>query len=245
MQIAFISDIHGNLAALEAVLADIDRQRIETVVCLGDVIGYGPDPAACVRLVSKHCLVSVMGNHEAMLIYAGVDGLTDMPEGVSAPLKLAHKQLSEVELAWLTDLPLVAKLDPIMAVHGRLDDPSRFEYLFSQHDAEKNFQSQDTPICVQGHSHVPVLWEKSERGLFCYEAANTPVRLSSKAKYVLNVGSVGQPRDGNPLACYMIYDLAQRGVAHRRVSYDISITQKRIREAGLPEGNARRIAEGA
>lgn len=244
MQIAFISDIHGNLAALEAVLADIDKRNIETVVCLGDIIGYGPDPAACVRLVSKRCLVSVMGNHEAMLIYAGVEGLTGMPDGVTAPLRLAHEQLSADEMAWLGQMPLVAKMDPIVAVHGRLDEPDRFEYLFSKRDAEKNFEFQNHPVCVQGHSHVPVLWEKSERGLFCYEAANVPVRLSSKAKYVLNVGSVGQPRDGNPAACYMIYDLTERGVAHRRVPYDIGVTQRRIRDAGLPEGNAKRIAEG-
>lgn len=241
MRIAFISDIHGNLAALEAVFEDIDKNRIDSIVCLGDIIGYGPDPAACVRQVSARCLVSLMGNHEAMLVYAGLEG---MPEGVTEPLRLAGEQLSAEELAWIQQMPLVAGLDPVTAVHGRLDHPERFEYLFTKKDAEKNFQIQTTPVCVQGHSHVPVLWETSDRGIFCYSQALVPVRLSSRSKYVVNVGSVGQPRDGNPEACYLIYDVAERGIHHRRIPYDITLTQRRMREAGLPEGNARRIAEG-
>jgi predicted phosphodiesterase len=244
MRIAFISDIHGNLAALEAVLQDIDRHDIQTIICLGDVIGYGPDPAECVRLVSSRCRMSVMGNHEAMLIYAGLDGLQGMPDGVTQPLRLAYEQLSPEQMTWISQMPLVVALDPVTAVHGRLDDPERFAYLFSEKDAEKNFEIQKNPVCVQGHSHVPVLWEKSERGTFCYSQALHPVRLSSRSKYVVNVGSVGQPRDGNPEACYLIYDMAERGIHHRRIAYDIGATQRRMREAGLPEGNARRIAEG-
>lgn len=244
MRIAFISDIHGNLAALEAVFQDIERNKIETIVCLGDIIGYGPDPAACVKKVSERCLISVMGNHEAMLVYAGLDRLEGMPDGVVLPLRLASEQLSAEQFTWLQQMPLVAGLDPVTAVHGRLDDPEKFEYLFSQKDAEKNFEVQKNPVCVQGHSHVPVLWEKSERGTFCYSQALEPVRLSSRSKYVVNVGSVGQPRDGNPEACYLIYDVSERGIHHRRIAYDIGVTQQKMREAGLPEGNARRIADG-
>lgn len=244
MRIAFISDIHGNLVALEAVLEDIAREGIETIVCLGDVIGYGPEPAACVRRVRERCIMTVMGNHEAMLLYAAPEEMEGMPEGVSAPLRLAGGQLSTEEMDWIRQMPMLASLDPIAAVHGRLDDPSRFEYLFSQKDAEKNFACQTAPVCVQGHSHVPVLWEKSERGIACYAQAHVPVRLSSRSKYVVNVGSVGQPRDGNPDACYLIYDVSERGIHHRRIPYEIAATQRKILDLGLPEGNARRIAQG-
>jgi diadenosine tetraphosphatase ApaH/serine/threonine PP2A family protein phosphatase len=147
-------------------------------------------------------------------------------------------------MTWLSEMPLVVALDSVTAVHGRHDDPERFEYLFTRTDAEKNFDIQKNPICMQGHSHVPVLWEKSPRGITCYSQALEPVQLSSRNQYVVNVGSVGQPRDGLPEACYLIFDSGERKIHHRRIAYDIGETQRRIRAAGLPEGNALRIAQG-
>lgn len=244
MQIAFLSDIHGNLAALEAVLEDIDRCGIDTVVCLGDVIGYGPDPAECVRLVSERCLVTVLGNHEAMLLFASRKALSAMPDRVTEPLWLAERQLSEAAMKWLRELPLVALMDPITAVHSRLDDPARFDYIFSQRDARKNFAAQETFISVHGHSHVPVIWEKRGATVQCRGSHEEPVLLDEDSYYAINVGSVGQPRDGNPEACYLIYDHDSAVICHRRIPYDIDITQRRIREEGLSDHNAERIALG-
>ncbi len=244
MQTAFISDIHGNLPALEAVLADIDRAHIETVVCLGDVIGYGPEPGACVRVVQERCFACVLGNHEAMLIYAGLEALEEMPPGVVLPLRLANEQLCESQKEWLRQMPLVANLNPITAVHGRLDHPERFQYIFSKSDARLNFKEQQHPVCVQGHSHVPLIWESRNGEVVRHDPVESPVYLEKDSQYIVNVGSVGQPRDDNPDACYVVYDFDHQSVQHRRISYNITITQSRIRDAGLPEGNALRIALG-
>ncbi len=244
MQIAFISDIHGNLDALDAVLRDIDMIGVETVVCLGDIVGYGPEPGECAREVLKRGLVSVMGNHEAMLFMLSSDQLKELDPRIGTPLLMARDQLAPEEMSALRDMPIAAEMEDMVAVHSSMHDPPAFHYLFEKSDARKHFESQTSGICFHGHTHVPAVWVKAGRMVHCLRASTQPVVLNGEALYAVNVGSVGQPRDGIPLASYAIYDVKRKTLLHRRVAYDLQAAIQRYREAGLPEDNFLRLLSG-
>jgi len=242
--VAFISDIHANLDALEAVLADIEEQRADTIICLGDVVGYGPEPAQCLRLIRQKCWAIVMGNHEAMMIQMDVKALGHMHPIVGKPLLLAHEQLTPAEISAVGALPLVTEYDPVVGVHASLVDPGRFAYVHAEGDAQEHFTFQSWHICFHGHTHVPVIWEQWGSRVFCYAQTERAVRFFPGHKYAVNVGSVGQPRDGNPLACYALYDTEEHLLRHRRVVYDIKKAQGRFRKARLPDDSRLRIEVG-
>jgi diadenosine tetraphosphatase ApaH/serine/threonine PP2A family protein phosphatase len=243
---AIISDIHANLDALEAVLADIRDFPIRGILCLGDIVGYGPEPGACVRKVMDLCSVSVLGNHEAMLLLADKILDEDWEEPIRNPLRIAKEQVSKAELAWLKDLPITVDLDPITLSHASLNDPTDFNYIYETTEAEAHFAAQTTFISFNGHTHVPSIWEENPEtfGVRCLKPGEKPVRLNPSKRYTVNVGSVGQPRDGDPRASYALYDYEEQILLMRRVSYDLRKAQARFKKAGLPAHNATRLGKG-
>jgi 4-amino-4-deoxy-L-arabinose transferase-like glycosyltransferase/diadenosine tetraphosphatase ApaH/serine/threonine PP2A family protein phosphatase len=240
MRYAIISDIHGNLEALEAALDDIKSQKCTDIVCLGDIVGYGANPKECLDLIRSLNIPVVKGNHDE---YIGSDldpeGFNDAAAEV---VRWTRAQLTPEDREWLRNLPYFLVLAEFSIVHATLDSPQRWGYTFEKLEAAANFANQETAICFFGHTHVPVAFirDTSVRG-----GTYTKFRVEPAKKYFVNVGSVGQPRDGNPRAAYVIYDLPARTVELRRLNYDVATAQKKIRAAGLPEKLAERLEIGA
>ncbi len=241
---ALISDIHSNIDALDAVLADIEQWPCRGILCLGDIVGYGPEPAACVQRVMDTCAVSVIGNHEAMLFMAGQFPPEEFGASVGDPIALAYEQVSEEQMKWLRNLPITADLDPMMLSHTSLHEPPYFHYIHDKDEAKAHFAAQTTFVSFHGHTHVPVIWEEKEGVISCFEPMDKHVRLDERRRYAINVGSVGQPRDNDPRASYALYDYETRVLLHRRVEYDIARAQARFKKAKLPAHNAKRIKKG-
>lgn len=237
---AILSDIHANIDALEAVLKDLREFPCLGLFCLGDIVGYGAEPADCIAHMQERSHLTVLGNHEAMLFHPP-EGMMDI---LSAPLALARKQSCPAQLRWLKTLPLVAEAAPLTLCHSSLAEPAAFPYIESEIDAAENFTAQKTFVSFHGHSHVPVVWEHHGTTVTGYEPMETLVQLHARRRYAVNVGSVGQPRDGDPRASYVLYDHHNRLLLHRRVEYDIARAQSRIRKAGLPTFNRDRLALG-
>jgi predicted phosphodiesterase len=239
MRIALFGDIHANLEALEAVLADAAQQGVTDYVCLGDVVGYNADPAACLERVKAMGCPTVKGNHDEDA--SGTHSLDAMNPVAAAALQWTREQLSEEQRQWLRRLRMVRQIEDFTVVHSTLDQPANWNYVTNRFDAMANFSYQFTQVCFHGHTHVPRVYMKSDK---VQEVPAEQVQIEEGAKYFINAGSVGQPRDGDWRAAYVIYDLETRQVTFRRVEYDIATTQKKILDAGLPEMLAHRIAEG-
>ncbi len=242
---AVISDIHANIDALDAVMEDIRDFPVRGIFCLGDIVGYGPEPGACVRRVIENCAASVLGNHEAMLLLVDKILEEDWEASVGQPLKIAKAQVPLKDLAWLKDLPITVDLDPITLSHASLNEPPEFNYIYETTEAEAHFASQTTFISFNGHTHVPGIWEENPEtlGVRSLKPGDKPVRLDPSKRYIVNVGSVGQPRDGDSRASYALYDYEQHLLVMRRVEYDIKKAQARYKKAGLPAHNASRLAK--
>lgn len=242
---AVISDIHANIDALEAVLKDIADFPVRGMFCLGDIVGYGPEPGACVRRVIENCAASVLGNHEAMLLLVDKILKEDWEASVGQPLKIAKAQVPQKDLAWLKDLPITVDLDPITLSHASLNEPPEFNYIYETTEVEAHFAAQSTFISFNGHTHVPGIWEENPGtlGVRSLKPGDKPVRLDPSKRYTVNVGSVGQPRDGDPRASYALYDYEQHLLVMRRVEYDIKKALARFKKAGLPAHNASRLVK--
>jgi len=242
---AVISDIHVNIDALEAALEDIKDFPVWGVFCLGDIVGYGPEPGACLRRVIETCSASVLGIHEAMLLLVDKILEEDWEASVGQPLKLAKAQVSQKDLAWLKDLPITVDLDPITLSHALLNEPTELNYLYETKEAKAHFAARTTFISFNGHTHVPSIWEENPEtfGVRCLTPSDKPVRLNPSKRNTVNVGSVGQPRDGDPRASYVLYDCEQHLLLMRRVDYDIKKAQARFKKAELPSHNAARLAK--
>ncbi len=241
---ALISDIHGNIDALTAVLADIGQYPCRGIICLGDIVGYGPEPAACVKEVMNRCQQTVQGNHEAMLLMASQFPSWNLGDAIAVPIELARLELSSAQMQWLHALPAVAGLENMTFSHASLSELARFNYIHEPEDAREHFVLQKSFVSFQGHTHVPALWQEKQGEILCYSPGTTAIKLDPGCRYAVNVGSVGQPRDEIPDACYALYDFERNLLLYRRVAYDIPKAQARFRRANLPEVNARRIKLG-
>lgn len=239
MRTAIFGDIHANLEALEAVLEDARNQHVTDFVCMGDVVGYNADPVACLEKIRDMGCPTVKGNHDQDA--ADDHSLDTMNPVAATALQWTRDQLAEEDRLWLKRLRMVRQVSDYTIVHSTLDQPLHWNYVTNRFDAMSNFSYQFTQLCFHGHTHVPRVYVKSDK---VREIAAESVALEGNAKYFINVGSVGQPRDGDPRACYAIYDPESKLVVFRRVDYDRPLTQKKIREAGLPEMLAERLAEG-
>jgi len=240
--IALISDIHANIDALEAVLEDIDRQEMEEILCLGDVVGYGAAPAECVKLIRERCAVTLMGNHDEYLV-RDPDKFV-LSRRIRDALVLAKETVPKTDLNWLSKLPYSSVLHGFTIVHGSLHHPESFHYIKGRMDALLHFEEQTTALCFYGHTHLPAMTSKRGDTIQDHLLFEGETLLDSSKLTVINVGSVGQPRDGSTRATYGIYDPEGNSFTLRRVSYDIEKAAERIRKAGLPEENASRLFGG-
>ena len=243
MRYAIIADIHANLAAFTAVLDDIkQRGGVEEVCCLGDIVGYGPDPHQCIELLCQYNHVCVAGNHDWAAI--GKIDTSDFNRDAAAACRWTTQQLSPEDVEYLSSLPLVIERDDFTLVHGSPRDPI-WEYLLSTSSARENFAYFRSQFCLVGHSHTPLIFEYNEAKACSLSKfpADTEIRLA-KNRLIINPGAIVQPRDGNPQASYAIYDSASRTIKHYRIPYDISITQARMMEYKLPMHLVTRLSYG-
>lgn len=239
-KIAILGDIHSNIDALEVVLNDARAQGVDEYFCTGDIVGYNACPHECLEIIrSLECPV-VKGNHDHYV--ASERNLEDFNPHAAAVVLWARGQLTDEELQYLHDLPFSVTKAGVTLVHSTMDKPENFGYVFDNYQAETNFIFQKTPICFHGHTHCPMIYEKQLSGIYRIEPQDFD--LKPGRKYFINVGSVGQPRDGDPRATYVIYDSVSRRVSFRRLEYDIAAAQARVRAAGLPERLAERLAYG-
>jgi diadenosine tetraphosphatase ApaH/serine/threonine PP2A family protein phosphatase len=209
------------------------------VVCLGDVVGYGANPKECLDIIRGMNIPVVKGNHDEYI------GSSEDPEGfndaAAEAVSWSRNQLTEDDRKWLRELKYFRLVANFSIVHATLDAPQRWGYVFEKLEAAASFTYQNTQVCFFGHTHVPVAFirDTGVRG-----GTYSKFRVESGKKYFVNVGSVGQPRDGDPRAAYVIYDLPQQTIELRRLEYDIPTAQRKIRAAGLPERLADRLATG-
>jgi predicted phosphodiesterase len=238
--IAILSDIHANLLALEAVLADIESQGIRELLCLGDVVGYGAQPAECIERLRALGFLSILrGNHDA---YAAseVDPPNVSPETLEG-IRWTRARLSPENRGWLGALPLTWQGGDCEAVHAALPHPEAWDYVLEPSAAARHFVHQRQRICFIGHSHLPAMFVERENRVLDITSLES---IRPDRKQVINVGSVGQPRDKDERACYLIYRRDRHDVWWRRVSYDVSAAQNAIIAAGLPMKFAQRLAVG-
>jgi len=236
---AVIGDIHGNFHALESVLKDAEQQGYDKLLCVGDLVGYGAQPAECIEGVREKETIVVAGNHDF-----GVVEKTTI-ECFNADAQDAviwtRDQLTEEQKNYLKELPLVHEMEDLTLVHGTLCYPEYFDYIQTLYDAYLSFQALHTPICFLGHSHVPIVFFNDNPISYFMEPE---VDLEDAPKVIVNVGSVGQPRDQDPRACYAIFDVEKKRVWLRRVEYDVEAAKQKILDAGLPPTNAHRLLLG-
>ena len=239
MKFAIIADIHGNLEAFNVVLADIKEQKCTHYACVGDVVGYGANPKECLKIVRDLGMPTVKGNHDE---YCSMDEQLDgfNPHAAEAVM-WTRGQLTAEERQWLKDLKYFRLVTSFSMVHATLDGPQRWGYVFDKLAAAASFTYQNTGVCFFGHTHVPVTFvrDRDVRG-----GTYSKFKVDPAKKYFVNVGSVGQPRDNNPKAAYVVYDMDEATIELRRLEYDIAGAQKKIRDAGLPERLAERLAYG-
>jgi diadenosine tetraphosphatase ApaH/serine/threonine PP2A family protein phosphatase len=238
---AIISDVHANLPALRAVLADAARVA-DAVVCLGDVVGYGAEPEACIDLVAERAVAVVAGNHEHAV--TGRLPLDWFNPWARAAAEWTRGRLDADRRAWLDGLPLVRELDDATLVHASPDEPDEWDYLVSAADGHAAFGAFATRLCFVGHSHRPAAWSLGSAGPE-YDPRPREVVLDAGRRYLVNVGSVGQPRDRDARAAYAVWDAAAGCVTLRRVPYDVEAARRAIVAAGLPRILADRLRAGA
>jgi predicted phosphodiesterase len=228
MKFAIMSDVHANLEALRAVLRDATERRCTHYAFLGDFVGYCADPKACIDIVRAMNIPCVKGNHDE---YCATDlPLLGFNTHFAKAIQWARKQLTKEDREWLKNLPYVRKVENFTIVHATLDNPERWGYVFDQLAAAASLAHQSSRISFFGHTHVPVAFVQDTvtRG-----ATYTKFVIESGKKYFVNPGAVGQPRDHNPDAAYVVYDLDEGTIELCRTAYDYSLTRKKIQEAGL------------
>jgi len=239
VKIGIISDIHSNLEALEAVLEALKKENVDRILCLGDLVGYGPDPNDCVHRVMDTSDVVVAGNHDQGVV--GLAPLENFNENARLAIEWSMETLESQYLETLAALPTIHEEDHFLAVHATPNDPTRWRYLFSEAQIVNNLEALILPLCFVGHSHVPVAFVLDpDHDVIVQEAGD--IRFQPGSKYLINVGSVGQPRDGDPRAAFGIYE--DDRFTLKRVEYDVAAVQNKMRDNGLPAQLIERLSIG-
>ncbi|MBT5705970.1 MAG: metallophosphoesterase family protein [Verrucomicrobia bacterium] len=239
MKYAIIADIHANLEAFQVVLEDAEKNNCTHYACLGDVVGYNANPKECLDKVREMKMPCVKGNHDEYC--SGENDLEGFNPHATAAIHWTRDQLTDEDRGWLRDLRYFRLVANFSIVHATLDGPERWGYVFNKLEASASFTYQNTSVCFFGHTHVPVAFvrDSAVRG-----GTYSKFRVEPGKKYFVNVGSVGQSRDGVPKATYVIYDMDLGTIELRRLDYDMETTMAKIRAAGLPERLAERLPLG-
>jgi predicted phosphodiesterase len=239
MRFAIFGDIHANLEALETVLADAKEQGCTHYVCIGDVVGYNANPHECAEIVRALECPVVKGNHdEQASSTTSLEGFNPLAEEA---LTWTRQNLTQEDIDWLAALKLVRQVRDFTVVHATLDTPHKWGYVFNQLDAAASFSYQHTAVCFYGHTHAPRAFIRDGT---VFSLPLETLKFEMGKKYFVNVGSVGQPRDGDWRAAYVIYHVDRNFIELRRLEYDIERTASKIVEAGLPRRLAERLAHG-
>ncbi len=251
---AIISDIHANYHALSAVIRDVRESQCTDIVCLGDVVGYNAFPSECLNYIRDLACPTVKGNHDEEVVNPSNARMNDIARSA---MNWTREQLDDTQLGWLSRLQYqrIVRSETGISfslVHSSLDHPKAWNYIINTDDASNNFPRQFSQICFHGHTHVPKIFtwdgkhadEDAENIHSLYLEGYTEFTPFNNIKYFINVGSVGQPRDRDPRACYGIFDTDLNIIIIKRIEYDIAAAQKAIRDAGLPEYLAERLEQG-
>jgi predicted phosphodiesterase len=243
VRIAVISDVHANLYALEAVLGEIDREPPDQIWCLGDTVGYGPRPNECCTLVRERSDLVLVGNHDLVALGSAEVALDEFnPEAAAASL-WTGEQLTAESRAFLEGLEPTADVAGAQLFHGSPRDPV-WDYVLTELVALESLMMTEAPLVIVGHSHVATALQLHGESLRGGHAPNGSEARLDEGRWLLNPGSVGQPRDGDPEAAFLELDLDAGRARFRRVAYPVARTQEEIRERGLPDSLAERLAYG-
>jgi diadenosine tetraphosphatase ApaH/serine/threonine PP2A family protein phosphatase len=239
MRFAILSDLHANLEAGEATLADARASACSHFVCLGDVVGYNANPHECVNLVQDLDCLTTKGNHdEQASLLEPSHGFNELAEHA---INWTRENLTDGDKEWLRELRLVRQVHDFTIVHATLDTPGQWGYVLNNLDAAASFTYQRSSVCFFGHTHFPVAYVRDEG---VRRVRSDKLLIEPGKKYFINAGSVGQPRDGDWRAAYCIYDTEKNVVEQRRVKYDLVTAQRKILKAGLPRLLADRLGIG-
>jgi predicted phosphodiesterase len=239
-RVAVISDVHGNRHALDAVLDAVAGERPDELWCLGDLVGYGPRPNECCRTVAGRADLCLAGNHD--LVVLGSLSIHDFAGDAATAARWTQTVLADDVREFLTGLQSSGNRDGVELFHGSARDPV-WEYVLGEEAAWRTLQATTAAIVLVGHSHIPLAISLEGEVLAGGLAPDGTVIELESGRWLLNPGSVGQPRDGDPRAAYMLLEPGRRASFHR-VEYPVERTQKEMRELGLPEGLAERLAQG-
>lgn len=232
MRYGIFSDIHSNLEAFEAVIKAYKKEAIDKYLCIGDVVGYATNPKECIEQTKSLAAVTIAGNHDwASVKLFSVDYFN--PRAKEA-IFWTMRNLEARESEFLESLKLVYRNEDLILVHGTLNNPGDFDYMSNGYIAEETFRLMETNICFVGHTHIAATYIKDNSERIQYQE-NGIIDIKPQDKYIVNVGSVGQPRDGNRKATYCIYDTDKKRVQIKRVDYDVSAVRKKIIDCGLPQ----------
>lgn len=238
-----MADIHSNHVALEAVVADAGRQSdFDEIWCLGDVVGYGPDPGECIEFVRSSVAVCVAGNHD--LAASGATDTSSFNPYAAKAITWTRQHLAEEDRQYLANLPRRLEKDEFTIVHGSPREPV-WEYVLSREFAGENFAAFRTGYCLVGHTHVPAAFAETAPFARTLRLEEGSALALAGRRVILNPGSVGQPRDGDPRAGYAVIDTEKRQFTLRRVAYDIESVQRRMKDQGLPPILIARLATGS
>jgi len=243
MRYAIFSDIHSNIEAYEASLEVMLKEKVDHYICLGDIVGYGANPKECISitqgLIKEKGCICVAGNHDAATVE--MTPASAFQRFARLAVVWTRKTIDQSENEFLSTLSLLKNEGDFVFVHASLDRPEEWQYVYTLDDAYKNFELFREKICFVGHSHMPVIFKAGKQ----FEYFISPsVKIEEDSRYIVNVGSIGQPRDRDPRACFVIYDTESRTIEYKRVRYDIAKAQNKIIQAGLPEVLALRLAVG-
>jgi predicted phosphodiesterase len=241
MRYGIFADVHSNLEALESVLAAYKTESIDKYLCVGDVVGYAANPHECIAKIKTLAMVTVAGNHDWAAVNLFSSGYFN--QLARQAISWTGRNLNGEDKHYLESLKLLYKNEDLTLVHGTLHNSGDFDYMTDRSAARETFGSLETDVCFVGHSHVTGIFVKDSDGRIDYRVDNK-LNLEDGKKYIVNVGSVGQPRDGNPKAAYCIYDTKKKELRIKRVSYDIKAASRKIIDAGLPPFLAERLFVG-
>ena len=242
MRIGLISDIHANLEALEAVLKALSRESLDLTICLGDLVGYGPDPNICVEKTIESVDLVVAGNHDYAA--AGLVSTAPFNEHARAAMEWTKTVLNNNNVELLKKLPLMQCEGNITAVHASPESPDQWRYVIGEDDAYRNLMGLTTNLCFVGHTHMPLGYMMDTENNLYFQQDLTAAAIESNRKYLINVGSVGQPRDGDTRACLGILDTEKGLFELKRIEYNVQTTQEKMVKKELPEFLIERLSWG-